>query len=121
MGRVPVIIADDWVYPARVDWQACSISVPEKAVASLPEILSEFRSRAAAMGRRARQEWEKYYAPPVRFHWLVEDCLEMLKDRRMPEAIAGRLVWRHLFDYRTFRIYLSSKKALYRETGEIML
>ena len=121
MGRVPVILSDEWVYPPRVDWQACSIPVPESDVQRLPEILGDFRARADEMGRRARQEWEKYYAPPVRFHWLVEDCLGMQKARRVPEAIAGRLVWRHLFNYRTFRLYLASKKAIYRETGKVVL
>jgi hypothetical protein len=121
MGRVPVIISDEWVYPTRVDWQACSISVPEKAVETIPEILRDFRSRATEMGQRARQEWEKYYSPSVRFHWLVEDCLAMRQRRRMPEAIAGRLVWLHLFNYSTFRLYLISKRGIYRETGKIVL
>ena len=121
MGRVPVILSDEWVYPARVDWQACSISVPERELERLPEILGDYRARADEMGRKAREEWEKYYAPSTRFHWLVEDCLEMLEARRVPEAIAGRLVWRHLFNYRTFRLYLNSKKAIYRETGKVVL
>jgi len=121
MGRVAVIISDEWVYPERVDWRACSISVPENAAERIPEILREFFGRAAEMGQRACQEWEKYYAPSVRFHWLVEDCLAMRESRRMPEAIAGRLVWLHLLNYRTFRLYLNSKRALYRETGKIML
>lgn len=121
MGRVPVIISDEWVYPERVDWRSCSISVPEKAVESIPEVLGDFLSQADAMGQRARQEWEKYYAPSVRFHWLVEDCLEMRRNRRLPEAIAARLVWLHLFSYKTLRLYLSSKKAIYRETGKILL
>lgn len=121
MGRVPVILSDEWVYPERVDWRSCSITVPEREVARIPEILSQYESRAAEMGLRARQEWEKYYSPPVRFHWLVEDCLAMLRARRIPEAIAGRLVWRHLLNYKTFRLYLSSKKIIYHETGDILL
>jgi Exostosin family len=121
MGRVPVIIADDWIYPARVAWQASSITVPESQVERIPEILERYRDSAAAMGRRARLEWEKYYAPAVRFHWLAEDCLEMLHSRRRRESIAGRLVWRHLLNYRTFRLFLVSKKATYRETGKIIL
>jgi hypothetical protein len=121
MGRVPVILSDEWVYPDRVDWQACSITVPEKDAAHIPEILDQYLDRAVEMGRRAREEWEKYYSPSVRFHWLVEDCLAMLGARHTPEAIAGRLVWRHLFNYKTFRIYLSSKRMIYQETGKILL
>lgn len=121
MGRAPVILSDEWVYPDRVDWHACSLTVPEREALRLPEILAGQQVRAVEMGRRARQEWEKYYSPPVRFHWLVEDCLAMLRTRRMPEAVAGALVWRHLFNYRTFRIYLSSKRIIYQETGKILL
>jgi hypothetical protein len=120
MGRVPVIIADDWVYPSRVDWQSCSITVPEAHVDRIPEILDCYRDSAASMGLRARQEWEKYYAPSVRFHWLVEDCLEMLQARRMPESIAGKLVWRHLLNYTTLRLFLTSKNAIYRTTGKLI-
>jgi hypothetical protein len=120
MGRVPVILSDDWIYPVRVDWQACSITVPEADVGRLPEILDRHRDRAAEMALRARQEWEKYYDPSVRFHWLVEDCLALRRARRMPEAIAGRLVWKHLFNYKTCRLYLSSQKLIYRETGKIL-
>lgn len=120
MGRVPVILSDEWVFPERVDWNACSIRVPERNIDSIPEILDRHRDRAAEMGLRARQEWEKYYSPPVRFHWLVQDCLELQRSRRVPEAIATKFVWRHLFDFQTFRNYLISKKQIYRETGKIV-
>ena len=121
MGRCPVILSDEWVYPERVDWQACSISVPEKDASRVPEILDKWRDRAAEMGAKARQEWEKFYAPAVRFHWLVEDCLAMHRSRRVPESIATKLMWRHLLDYTTFRRFLSSKKQMYRQTGKIIL
>jgi hypothetical protein len=121
MGRCPVILADEWAYPERVDWQACSIVVPEKDASRLPEILEKWRPQAAEMGARARQEWEKFYAPDVRFHWLVEDCLAMRRARRMPEPIAAKLAWLHLLDYITFRRFLSSKKQMYHRTGRIIL
>ena len=121
MGRVPVVIADDWVYPTRVDWPSCSITIPESQIDRIPAILDRYRDSAAAMGLRARQEWEKFYAPSVRFHWLVEDCLEMLRARRVPEFLAGKLIWFHLLDYGTFRLFLNSKKKIYRETGKIIL
>jgi hypothetical protein len=121
MGRVPVILADEWVYPERVDWQACSVTVAENDVAKLPELLRQHRARAAEMGLCARQEWERYYAPPVRFHWLAEDCLALLAARKGSERVAGLLVWRHLLNFGTFRRYLNSKKTIYRQSGKIML
>jgi hypothetical protein len=121
MGRCPVILADEWVYPERVNWQACSVSVPEKDVCKIPSILAIKRHQAAEMGLNARREWERFYAPTVRFHWLVEDCLAMMRARRIPEIAAAKLVWLHLFDYTTFRRFLSSKKQIYHATGRIIL
>lgn len=121
MGRCPVILADDWIYPERVDWPACSITVAEKDVSRLPEILADNLGRAAEMGMRARQEWERFYSPNVRFHWLVEDCLELLRMRRTREAVAGRRIWQHLLNYRNFRLFLTSKKQMYKTYGRIVL
>jgi hypothetical protein len=120
MGRCPVIIADEWIYPRRVDWSACSITVLEKDIPAIPEILQQNRHRAPEMGIKARQEWETYYSPPVRFHWLVEDCLEILSERRMPEALAGRLVWAHLLNRKVFRNFLTSKNKIRRQTGKLL-
>jgi hypothetical protein len=119
MGRCPVIIADEWVYPKRIDWAGCSITVAERDIPRIPEILEREISRAPELGLAARKAWEQYYAPPVRFHWLVEDCLEMLQARRTPEWIAGKMAWRHLLDGETLRRFLLSKKQIYKETGRV--
>jgi hypothetical protein len=121
MGRCPVILSDEWVVPMRVDWPACSIIVAEKDVGRLPEILEPMLDRAAEMGLRARQEWEKFYAPNVRFHWLAEDCLELLRLRRVREAVAGRKVWLHLFNKRNLLLYLTSKRQYFEKSGKIIL
>ena len=121
MGRCPVILSDEWVYPERVAWPDCSIHVAEKDVAKLPEILEKNQDRAGTMGARARKEWEKFYAPNVRFHWLVEDCMQMMKMRRRSEAVAGQLVWLHLLKYDNFRRYLTSKRQFYLRYGRIVL
>jgi Exostosin family len=121
MGRAPVIIADEWVYPDRVNWKACSVTVAEKDIARIPEILEGHLSRAAEMGLRARAEWEKFYAPEVRFHWLVEDCLALLGARRRPEWLAGTLVWRYLFTGETLKRFALSKKQIYRQTGRVVV
>jgi hypothetical protein len=121
MGRCPVILSDDWVFPERVNWAACSITVAEKDVARLPEILDERLSSAEELGKQARLEWEKYYAPSVRFHWLVEDCVAMREARRIPEAIAGRLAWLELMRPSVLIQYLRSKKQIYRKERRIIL
>ncbi len=121
IGRCPVILSDGWVYPARVDWSACSITVAEKDIPKLPEILEAHRRRAAELGRRAREEWEKYYSPESCFHWLVEDCLEMMAQRRTSERVAQLRAWLKLVNPRRFRLFLTSKKQMYRRYGRVLL
>ena len=121
MGRCPVILADEWVYPHRIDWPTCSVTVAEADIPHLDEILESYKPRAAELGLQARKEWEKYYSPDVRFHWLVEDCLSILKDRTTPESIAGRLAWRHLFNAKNLKRFLLSKKQIYKSSHRIVL
>lgn len=121
LGRAPVILSDDWIYPEHVDWSACSISIREKDVLGIPAILEWFRGRAAEMGMRARQEWEKYYAPDVCFHWLVEDCLDLFKLRRRSESYAQMRIWLNLLNYRCMRRYMTSKKDMYRRFKKLVL
>ena len=92
----------------------------EADIPHLGEILESNLARAAELGLQARKEWEKYYSPEVRFHWLVEDCLSILQERRLPEAIAGRLAWRHLLNKHKLRLYLVSKKQIYRLSRRIV-
>lgn len=66
-GRVPVIIADDFVPPAALPWDRFALFVPEAEVASLPARLAATAPRAAALGRAARQAWETWCAWPAGF------------------------------------------------------
>jgi hypothetical protein len=85
IGRVPVILADDWMLPEGVPWSECCVRVAEERVAELPEILERFRPEAAAMGRTAREVWERYLRPgPVLMgRWLR--AIEEIMDMRSPD------------------------------------
>lgn len=87
MGRVPVIIADEWLHPEGPQWEKFSIQVPERDVRLVPGILEEREGAALEMGLLARSEWEKYFAPEIVFHRAIELCLEIQKSRRLPEAL----------------------------------
>jgi hypothetical protein len=65
LGRVPVILSDAWVECDGPDWKACSVRVAERDAHRLPEILRAYADRSAEMGRRARQEWETWFAPSI--------------------------------------------------------
>src|SRR5262249_2799424 len=42
LGRVPVIISDQWQEPPGVPWSDCSIVVPESEVSHIPNLLASF-------------------------------------------------------------------------------
>lgn len=116
MGRCPVIISDGWVRPQRVDWASCSLTITESEIGSLPQVLEQHRESAAELGLRAREEWLNFYSPAVRFHWLVEDCLSILSHRSRSERLSSALIWRSLINYRTLRMFMTSKRQLFQET-----
>lgn len=65
LGRVPVILSDDWVAPSGPDWAAFSLRVRESEIDRLPEMLRANADRAESMGCAARQAWCDWFAPEV--------------------------------------------------------
>jgi Exostosin family len=72
MGRVPVIISDQWVPPMGPAWQEFSIRVSQDRIAEIPDILDGFKHRHIEMGKLARQAWEQWFSPDVQFHRIAE-------------------------------------------------
>ncbi|MDP3071622.1 MAG: exostosin family protein [Opitutaceae bacterium] len=66
LGRVPVILSDDWIAPAGPAWQKFSIRIAEAKLDALPEVLRLRLPEAHEMGRLARLEWERWFAPDTK-------------------------------------------------------
>ncbi len=120
MGRAPVILSDEWHKIDGVNWNSFSLTVAERDVHSIPEILDRNADRAKEMGECARREWERCFSEQSRFHWVVEQCLD-IRQRRQQH---GRLHhWyrhlQHIVAPRNWRQYLHSKVILYRTQGRI--
>lgn len=94
VGRPPVIVADDWLAPPFVDWDACSIRVAERDVARLPELLREREGEAETLGERARETWERCFSPPRQLSTLVEGCLLAADSAPNRLLLAGRACMR---------------------------
>ena len=88
MGRVPVILSDEWVEPDGPSWQKFSLRVAEKNFATIPALLEEREVNAVEMGMLARAQWEEWFSEKVCFHRVVEWCLAIKRERRLPETIA---------------------------------
>jgi hypothetical protein len=91
LGRAPVIISDDWVPVAGLDWERFAIFVAEDSVPDLPAILSEYEPRWKEMGDIARQTYESHFCPEVFALRAVEQITAICKVRRHDE--------RHFFSH----------------------
>jgi Exostosin family len=63
LGRVPVILADDWDEPGGIPWGSFSIRVSESRVAELRAILERHAPVAAEMGAQALAAWREFCEP----------------------------------------------------------
>jgi hypothetical protein len=77
MGRVPVILSDEWVPPPGPRWDEFSVRVPECRAGEIAAILTNYSDRHEVMGQLARRAWEQWFAKPVCFHRLIELCADI--------------------------------------------
>lgn len=77
LGRVPVIISDDWVPIQGVPWEQCSLTVRESEVDSIPVFLEQRASDAKVMGQRAREVWEEHFSPAVSLKRMLDVAAEL--------------------------------------------
>jgi Exostosin family len=76
-GRVPVIIADDWVPPIGPNWHEFALRVPEKLLQDTPQMLERLADRAPEMGARAAEAWERWFSRERAFETVVSWCLQI--------------------------------------------
>jgi hypothetical protein len=90
MGRAPVIISDQWMPIAGLDWSGFSIQIAEAEVHKIPEILSAQVDRAGDMGCVARAMWERHFAPAVSLRTLARLAVELKAENyRWSDALSG--------------------------------
>ena len=64
-GRVPVIIADEWIPIEGLPWKEFSITVAENNLSEMDRIVRSRKVDAMAFGKKAREVWSQYCAPGV--------------------------------------------------------
>lgn len=85
LGRAPVIISDDWVRCADVDWERFAIFVPEKSLPDLPAILYACEPYWKEMGEIARQTYESHFSHDVFAFRAVEQIAAIYNARTHDE------------------------------------
>jgi hypothetical protein len=88
MGRVPVVLSDDWMPPPGPRWEKFAVRVRESDWADVPRILEQREHEAVAMGELARAEWLDWFSEEAAFHRVIEWCLAIKQRRRLPENLA---------------------------------
>jgi hypothetical protein len=91
LGRAPVIISDDWVPVADLDWERFAVFVAENSLHHLPAILREYGPHWKEMGDLARQAYESHFGQDVFAVRAVEQIIAIYKSRRHDE--------RHFFSH----------------------
>jgi hypothetical protein len=95
LGRVPVILSDEWVPPCGPDWKRFSLQLAESRIHELPQLVAANSDRWEAMATAARQAWQLHYGDDVLADTLL-DGLERLFWRRTEFADLASLkrFWR---------------------------
>ncbi len=115
MGRVPVIISDDWVPVEGPEWETFSIQVPEDKVEMIPEILESKKSEAKEMGRKAREAWETWFSKEACFHHIAESCEILLENRNKYSPLLWGKIYAQFFRPYHFRNLLRYLKQRIKE------
>lgn len=63
LERCPVVIADEFMQPEYLNWDAFSLRIPESGIHKIATILEQEESRALELGKHARIEWERHCSP----------------------------------------------------------
>ena len=66
-------------------------NLKEKHLRDLERIVSSHESDYEEMGRLARNAYDKYFAEPVYFNYVVDNCLEIRETQLIPESVYWRL------------------------------
>jgi hypothetical protein len=77
-GRVPVILSDEWVPPAGIDWTSCAVRIAERDTRAVPEQLEALEPEWPALSAAAGRVYDEWFAPDVWFHRAVEHCRELM-------------------------------------------
>ena len=85
LGRAPVIISDDWVPVADLDWERFAVFVAENDLHDLPCILREHEARWKEMGDLALQVYESHFSRGVFASRAVEQIVAIYKARTHDE------------------------------------
>lgn len=87
LGRVPVILSDEWMPPTGPDWSAISIRIPEREAHHVPAILELAEVHWEKMALQARMAYDVWFAEDVRFHRMMQLCVDIMANKKISERV----------------------------------
>jgi len=82
IGRVPVVISDEWVPPLGIDWDSFVVKVSQSDIQNIPTVLTRRENEWISRGQRARDEWERCLSYERMFGWIGDRCVAILQECR---------------------------------------
>jgi Exostosin family. len=106
LGRCPVILADEFLPPAGLDWNAFALFHPEEKMTALHSFLDRHADRYESLGRNALLHWEKFFSRGNVPAYFVQTLLNLIK--HTPMTSKGREVRR----WKSLRLFWSNQWTL---------
>ncbi len=85
MGVAPVIISDDWILPRGPSWNDFALIIKEADFNRIDEIIEVRAKDYVAMGRKANEAYQKFFADDVYFDYVIDQLIDIKKYQKIPE------------------------------------
>ena len=72
-------------------WEEFSILIKEKNIKDLEKIVESQCDNFLEMGQKAGKAFEAYFAEDVYFNYVIDNCLDIMKNQIIPEVIYWKL------------------------------
>ena len=96
-GRVPVVVADDWVEPSGVGWSEFTLRWPEGRADELPAMLEANRHRWPELAGKAAEAHRALFSDERRFDYMMSELGALVRSQAARtfahEPLRDLLLW----------------------------
>lgn len=93
LGRCPVIISNDWVPQVGIDWDSCSIRIPESEIQHIPKILESQITKATELGLNSFLTWNSFFSEQKKFSVFLQQILTLAETKPIKDFDSLQEIW----------------------------